>query len=255
ALNSGGGLYNYIVSNQTLELSNVTFDNCSAVNGGAIYSNINAGGKLIIENSCKLSQCKATLGNGGGIFVYINFASQFEFEIIDTIIEYCEAKSDTSYDIPPTGYGGGIFLFGPGDYDPSSQRLDLKGMKIYNNSASSGGQSLYVVMTKVEEWCKYGGEGEYVKGNYSDGISNKNELQGIAKDQSSFNTLYPQEIQAQQNHLQYFWTSQIASLISVGVILNVSNTDAPLQFSIKGRGMIQDKLCVKLIEIESKTSV
>ncbi|KAA6355395.1 MAG: hypothetical protein EZS28_049078 [Streblomastix strix] len=128
-------------------------------------------------------------------------------------------------------------------------------MKIYQNTAEIAGQSLYVVMNKLQEWCRTGTQGQYVKGNYSDTLSNSNEIEGIAKDQSSFNTLYPQEIQAQQNHLQYFWTSQIASLISVGVILNVSNTDAPLQFSIKGRGMIQDKLCVKLIEIGSKTSV
>ncbi|KAA6371190.1 MAG: putative NEK protein kinase, partial [Streblomastix strix] len=153
------------------------------------------------------------------------------------------------------GYGGGIFITGDGNYDPSTKRLDLSGMQILDNSAEKSGQSLYVVMNKLKDWCQYGLSGEYVKGNYSDTLSNTNETEGIAKDQSSFNTLYPQEIQAQQNHLQYLWTTQIASLISVGVALNVSNTDAPLQFSIKGRGMIQEKLCVKLIEIGSKTSI
>jgi hypothetical protein len=37
-------------------------------------------------------------------------------------------------------------------------------------------------MTKVVEWCKKGTAGEYVKGNYSDGITNKNELFGIPVD-------------------------------------------------------------------------
>ncbi|KAA6380443.1 MAG: hypothetical protein EZS28_024031 [Streblomastix strix] len=202
----GGGLYCYIGSNQSVKFRDLTFDNCSAVNGGAIYSNINAGGKLIIENSCKLSQCKATLGNGGGIFVYINnFTSQFEFKINNSIISECEAKSDTSYDIPPTGYGGGIFLFGSGEYDQLTQSIDLRGMKIYNNSADKAGQSLYVVMTKVEEWCKYGGEGEYVKGNYSDGISNKNELQGIPVNLQVFNQYSTQNISSQQKYLEDYW--------------------------------------------------
>jgi hypothetical protein len=56
----------------------------------------------------------------------------------------------------------------------------LKGLNIIGNIASKYGQSLYVAMTKVKEWCRYGDSGEYVKGNYTDGISNVNELEGIA---------------------------------------------------------------------------
>ncbi|KAA6365142.1 MAG: hypothetical protein EZS28_039331, partial [Streblomastix strix] len=245
----------------TATLYGCQFNNISCIGdsngrgGSSIYMENQHGSKLIIDDSCQFYKCIIDKGNGGAIYIDIDFDSEFEFKIANATIRECEAKSDTSKDLPPTGYGGGIFLTGSGDYDPSTKRLDLSGMQILDNSAEKSGQSLYVVMTKLQEWCRTGTQGQYVKGNYSDTLSNSNEIEGIPKDQSSFNTLNPQEIQAQQNHLQYFWTSQIASLISVGVILNVSNTDAPLQFSIKGRGMIQDKLCVKLIEIGSKTSV
>ncbi|KAA6344035.1 MAG: hypothetical protein EZS28_052265, partial [Streblomastix strix] len=75
----------------------------------------------------------------------------------------CQTKSDTSKDLPPTGYGGGIFLTGNGEYNPSTKRLNLKGMKIYGNSADKAGQSLYVAMTQLAEWCRTGIAGEYVK--------------------------------------------------------------------------------------------
>jgi hypothetical protein len=75
-----------------------------------------------------------------------------------------------------TGFGGGIFIGINGSRGPASMSLDLKGMKIYNNSASSGGQSLFVVMDKLKDWCEYGLLGEYVKGNYSDTDSNENDL-------------------------------------------------------------------------------
>jgi hypothetical protein len=35
-------------------------------------------------------------------------------------------------------------------------------------------------MTNVVEWCKYGTDGEYVKGNYSDAYSNLSDIEGIA---------------------------------------------------------------------------
>ncbi|KAA6381389.1 MAG: hypothetical protein EZS28_023084, partial [Streblomastix strix] len=250
------GQFPFTVALNTCEFNNINSVGDSNSRGGsAIYMENNNGIQLHIDESCQFYKCITDKGNGGAIYVETDFTSEFEFKINSATIKECQIKADTTKDLPPTGYGGGIFLIGSGDYDPSTNRLDLTGMNITGNTAEKAGQSLYVVMTKLQEWCRTGTQGQYVKGNYSDTLSNTNEIEGIAKDQSSFNTLYPQEIQAQQNHLQYFWTSQIASLISVGVILNVSNTDAPLQFSIKGRGMIQDKLCVKLIEIESKTSV
>ncbi|KAA6385034.1 MAG: putative NEK protein kinase [Streblomastix strix] len=201
---NGGGIFISVISEISVELSNISFNNCSAVNGGGIYSNINAGGKLIFKDSCKFSQCKASSGNGGGMYIDIDFASQFEFKIIDALIKQCQAQSDSSYSYP-TGYGGGIFLTGNGDYNPLTLRLDLKGMQIYNNIASKGGQSLYVVMTKVAEWCRYGISGKYVKGNYSDGISIKIVLQGIPVNSSTFNSYTLTQITSQQNYLEDYW--------------------------------------------------
>ncbi|KAA6396813.1 MAG: putative AGC family protein kinase, partial [Streblomastix strix] len=92
------------------------------------------------------------------------------------------------------------------------------------------------------------GEGINVKGNYSDTLSNLNDLEGVIMESSKFSTLVLKEIQAQQYHLQYYWTTQIASLTSVEVSLNISNTNLPLQFTINGHGMIQEKLNVKIVQ-------
>ncbi|KAA6394240.1 MAG: hypothetical protein EZS28_010231 [Streblomastix strix] len=78
----------------------------------------------------------------------------------------CKAQSDTSNDIPPTGYGGGIFLTGNGDYDSLSMMLDFRKMKIYRNAADNGGQSLYVAMIKLAEWNQYRIAEGYLIGNY-----------------------------------------------------------------------------------------
>ncbi|KAA6373895.1 MAG: hypothetical protein EZS28_030577 [Streblomastix strix] len=133
-------------------LQSCTFTNCiSRTTGGAIQI-IQSGGQIEL-NEVIIKGCKAR--NGGGIYINIDFSQQFEFKVIDALIQECETKADPSSTYP-TGYGGGIFLIGSGDYDPSTKRLDLKGMKIYNNSADKGGQSLYVVMTNLIEWCKSG---------------------------------------------------------------------------------------------------
>ncbi|KAA6386019.1 MAG: hypothetical protein EZS28_018454, partial [Streblomastix strix] len=209
----GGAIYS-VISGGSVELSGVTFEGCQGINGGGIYSNINTGGKLIMKDSCKFSQCKATSGNGGAIYIDIDFDSEFEFKINDATIRECEAVADISEipptglsEIPPTGYGGGIFLTGTGDYDPLTERLNLKGMKIYRNKVDQNGQSMYVVMSKLAEWCNQGTAGQYVKGNYTDGISNKNELQGIPVDSINFIALPKDLIQLAQKPLEYYWAN------------------------------------------------
>ncbi|KAA6381943.1 MAG: hypothetical protein EZS28_022529, partial [Streblomastix strix] len=187
------------------------FNNISSIGdsngrgGSAIYMENKHGSKVIIEESCQFYECIIEKGNGGAIYIEIDFTSQFEFKISDALIQECQTKSDTTKDLPPTGYGGGIFLTGNGEYDPSTKRLDLKGMKIYGNSADKSGQSLYVAMIKLAEWCRNGNAGEYVKGNYSDGISNQNELQGIQDDQTTFKYYSSILINEHQNQLDEFW--------------------------------------------------
>ncbi|KAA6384424.1 MAG: hypothetical protein EZS28_020049, partial [Streblomastix strix] len=205
----------------TSTIKGCQFNNISSIGdsngrgGSAIYMENKYGSKLIIEESCQFYKCIIDKGNGGAIYIDIDFTSQFEFKINNSIIQECETKSDISKDLPPTGYGGGIFLTGSGDYDPSTLRLNLKGMKIYNNTADTSGQSLYVAMTKLAEWCRTGTSGEYVKGNYTDGITNVNELEGVSINQSSFKVLSVAQIQNQQRSLEYYWSISSLSIYHV----------------------------------------
>ncbi|KAA6354184.1 MAG: hypothetical protein EZS28_050289, partial [Streblomastix strix] len=139
--------------------------------GSAIYMENKHGSKLVIDDSCQFYKCITDKANGGAIYVDIDFTFEFEFKINSATVKECQIKIDTSKDLPPTGYGGGIFITGDGNYDPSTLRLDLSGMEILDNSAEKSGQSLYVVMNKLKDWCQYGLSGEYVKGNYSDTLS------------------------------------------------------------------------------------
>ncbi|KAA6357121.1 MAG: hypothetical protein EZS28_047352, partial [Streblomastix strix] len=97
--------------------------------GSAIYMENKHGSKLIIDDNCEFYKCNIDKGNGGAIYIDIDFTSEFEFKIKDALIQDCEAKADPDKSYP-TGYGGGMFLTGSGDYDPSTLRLDLKGMRI-----------------------------------------------------------------------------------------------------------------------------
>ncbi|KAA6389189.1 MAG: hypothetical protein EZS28_015286 [Streblomastix strix] len=84
-------------------------------------------------------------------------------EINDALIQDCQAL--TSSNPESTGYGGGIFIGVGGIFIPSTQKLDLKGMKIYGNSASKAGQSLYAVMSELKDWCEYGLDSDTSLGN------------------------------------------------------------------------------------------
>ncbi|KAA6387066.1 MAG: putative AUR protein kinase [Streblomastix strix] len=228
----GTQIQNYQLSNQKKQPGDG--------NGAAINADIKLGSKLIIKDSCQFYKCISNNGNGGAIYVDIDFASQFEFIINDATIQGCQVKAKATLDYP-TGYGGGIFLTGSGEYDPSTQSIDLKGMKIYNNVADNGGQSLYVAMTQIAEWCKYGIFGEYIKGNYSDQKSDFNELQGISVDRDSFNKLSSEQIIQDQLFLQYQWRI-LAILTNARIILNVTIEQQPLRFVIEGSKMIQGYL-------------
>ncbi|KAA6397596.1 MAG: hypothetical protein EZS28_006879 [Streblomastix strix] len=189
---SGSAINAELNSGSIMNISqSCTFTNCiSGTTGGAIQI-ILSGGQVDL-NEVIIKGCKAR--NGGGIYINIDFSDQFEFKINNTVVQECETKADPSSTYP-TGYGGGIFLIGSGDYDLSTKGLDLKGMKIYNNSADKGGQSLYVVMTNLIEWCKSGIAGEYVKGNYSDRFSNFEDIEGISVNSTTFDTLSLEQIQ------------------------------------------------------------
>ncbi|KAA6309499.1 MAG: hypothetical protein EZS28_056499, partial [Streblomastix strix] len=156
---------NNINSTITASISNCSFKNINAKadsngrGGSAIFAQQRYYSQLIIDNNCQFIQCINNKGNGGAIYIDIDFNSLFQFKINDALIKDCQATADTTLDYP-TGYGGGIFLTGSGDYDVSSPKFDLSGMKILGNTADKGGQSIYIIMSELQELCRIGTAGE-----------------------------------------------------------------------------------------------
>ncbi|KAA6374462.1 MAG: hypothetical protein EZS28_030010, partial [Streblomastix strix] len=224
-----------------------SFINCiSGTNGGGIYSTISGGS--IELNEITINECSAP--NGGAIYVNIDFTTQFTFVVIDSLFFNCKAKVNSSLQYFESGFGAGIFVAGRGNYDILSNALDLRGMKFYNNSADKSGQTLFVVMSSLQDLCKKD-EGKYVKGNYSDTQSIVGELEGISIDYTIFISQTQDQIEQQQHHLQYYW-SNIVTLTKVNATLNTSNTE-PLRFVLEGQNMISGQLSVKIVELRLKT--
>ncbi|KAA6374883.1 MAG: hypothetical protein EZS28_029590, partial [Streblomastix strix] len=246
ALN-GGVIYS-VISEGSVELNKLTMIGCQSLSGGSVYALISNKGKLSIDESAEFGQCIAKRGNGGSLYVDIDYTTQSSFEIKDAVIHDCKAIADSANLLPPSGFGGGIFLVTQGNYNPNLNVLDLSGMRFNHNTASNGGQTLQTVMVQLDSWCKKGNEGQYAKGNYSDIESNLNELEGIAFIKSTFNTLYLQQIKSQQKYLQFFW-AKLGVLNSAQVVVNTSNTNQPLQFTLEGTNMIEGLLTVKFVEL------
>ncbi|KAA6376608.1 MAG: hypothetical protein EZS28_027865, partial [Streblomastix strix] len=271
---SGGGLFIESASNSTIQIDNFTFNKCSSGSGGGIFlslikdseqfinggqfincaASIYGGGisvsftnnsKLILDKLCEFNKCVCT-GCGGAIYANINYSLPFQFNISDTLIQECGAKADT-IQTSPTGYGGGIFLTGTGDYDPSTESLDFRGMNINGNFADCGGQSLYVVMPNIIELCESGLIKEYIRGNYSDQYSDYEEIEGISADQITFNSLSLESVQQQQAPLQQYWV-YISILTKVTATLNMSD-DNPLLIKLEGYNMIEGQFTVKIVEL------
>ncbi|KAA6374242.1 MAG: hypothetical protein EZS28_030231 [Streblomastix strix] len=249
---SGGGIYCLISNNGQIQIKNIKLRNCNSQrSGGGIYAIIESGSQLTLDNTCELYQCESH-GNGGGIYIMIDSTTQSSFIIKDAYIHECKSITNTSLSYPESGFGGGLFIGCNGDYNPSTELIDLHGMKIYNNSADKYGQSLYIAMRQVIEFCQYGIFGEYVKGNYSDGMSNENELLGIPMDLNTFNSSSPQTIEQQQQPLEPWWRI-LGILKSAQVVMNISNPNGKLIFHIEGKRMIPGYLNVKIFEFGDKT--
>ncbi|KAA6368584.1 MAG: hypothetical protein EZS28_035889 [Streblomastix strix] len=254
SLQNGGGMYCSISNFGQMIVNNMKLNNCySRRDGGGIYASIESEGQLILDKSCEFYQCESH-GNGGGIFAIIDSTTQCSFMIKDALIHQCTSLNSTnsSLSYPRSGFGGGLFLGVNGDYSPSTELIDLHGMKIYNNSADKGGQSLYIVMIKIEEFCKYGILGEYVKGNYSDTYSNEQELVGISIDFSTFNDSTSEIIEQQQQPLEFLWRI-LGILKSAQVVVNISNPNGKLIFHLEGSRMVPGYLNVKIFELRDKT--
>ncbi|KAA6388441.1 MAG: hypothetical protein EZS28_016031 [Streblomastix strix] len=243
---SGGGIFFSLVNDSEQFINGGQFINCAAsIYGGGISVSFTNNSKLILDKLCEFNKC-VCLGCGGAIYANINYSLPFQFNISNTLIQECEAKADT-IQTSPTGYGGGIFLTGTGDYDPSTESLDFRGMNINGNYADCGGQSLYIVMPNIIELCESGLIKEYIRGNYSDQYSDYEEIEGISTDQITFNSLSLESVQQQQAPLQQYWV-YIPILTKVTATLNVSD-DNPLQINLEGYNMIEGQFTVKIVEL------
>ncbi|KAA6383164.1 MAG: hypothetical protein EZS28_021309 [Streblomastix strix] len=98
-----------------------------------------------------------------------------------------------------------MFITGNGNYNPALERIDLEGMKIYNNSADKGGLSIFVAMSQLKELCYYGIDGQYIKGNYSDTDSDEQDLEGIQMQFAQFNSAQQNQIEQRTIHLEEYW--------------------------------------------------
>ncbi|KAA6378991.1 MAG: hypothetical protein EZS28_025482, partial [Streblomastix strix] len=234
SLQHGGGIYCPMPNKGKIQVNNTKFKNCNSErNGGGIYTTIQAEGQLILDNLCELSQCKSN-GNGGGIYATVDFTTQCTFIIKDAFIHDCKALNNTSLSYPESGFGGGIFLGGSKNYNPSSKLIDLHGMKINGNKADKFGNSLFVAIPKVVEWCQYGILGEYVKGNYSDSYSDESDLEGIPMNITTFNSSTSLTIEQQQQPLEHWWRI-LGILNRAQVVVNISNPNGKLLFHIEGQ--------------------
>ncbi|KAA6354180.1 MAG: hypothetical protein EZS28_050293, partial [Streblomastix strix] len=123
----GGAIYLKIQLGE-IELSEVTMNQCSAKNGGAIYSSLIEGSSMIIKDSSSFSECKSIAGNGGAMYIDIDLTSQSKFELIDTTCQSCQSKDSTppSSSTSPFGFGGAIFITAQGQYDPLKNGKALK---------------------------------------------------------------------------------------------------------------------------------
>ncbi|KAA6311070.1 MAG: hypothetical protein EZS28_056197, partial [Streblomastix strix] len=167
----------------TATIEGTQFNNISSTGevsgqgGSAIYAQIREDCSLIIDDSCEFNDCVIESGNGGAIYVDIDYSKNFQFKIKDATFRHNKALKHNSVEIPPSGYGGVIFLTGTGDYDVDSNQIDLSGMKSDSNIGDNGGNNIYIVMPQLEEFCQYD-EGSLVKGDYDDKLSNLSDVEG-----------------------------------------------------------------------------
>ncbi|KAA6383699.1 MAG: hypothetical protein EZS28_020775 [Streblomastix strix] len=142
AFNGSGGIF-FDLANSELQIFNVTVSECRTYygNGGGLYSNINRNSRIVLDQSCYFYECQSQ--NGG-----------------DALFQSCQASEELHNTNQSQGFGGGIFLTGSGDYEIQSYGLSLIGMKIVDNTADNGGNSLFLSISKVKQFCQFGIKGD-----------------------------------------------------------------------------------------------
>ncbi|KAA6366654.1 MAG: hypothetical protein EZS28_037819, partial [Streblomastix strix] len=115
----GGAIYLNINNQGQVTISNSSFNQCEAQNGGGIYASIQSGGGILtIDGECRFTQC-TTQRYGGGIFAWIEGENSKliigDGVIFDTYHVHSitvQAEMEFSFDNCSCKYlGGGLYVF------------------------------------------------------------------------------------------------------------------------------------------------
>ncbi|KAA6367544.1 MAG: hypothetical protein EZS28_036929, partial [Streblomastix strix] len=127
----------------------------------------------------QLNQRRSNNGNGGGIFIDIDFAIQSQISVQSATFTLCSATKQLNTPDIRSGYGSGIFLT-VNNWQSSNNGIDLSGASYINCEADQGDKGLFIVMNELQQLCRLGNPaGQYVRSNgYIDNISQKSLLMG-----------------------------------------------------------------------------
>ncbi|KAA6362920.1 MAG: hypothetical protein EZS28_041553, partial [Streblomastix strix] len=182
---NGGGIY-CIINSGEIEMNQVEISECSGLNGGGIYSSIDGTGKLTIKDSCSFTSCSSTDGNGGGIYIDIDFSTQSQISVQSSTFDSCFALNLINSNIHK-GYGSGIFISCI-NWDNINNGIDLSGSQYIDCGSDQGDKGLFIIMNELRELCRFEGQlGKYVRSiDYIDIISDLKILMGYRGSPNQF---------------------------------------------------------------------
>ncbi|KAA6382902.1 MAG: hypothetical protein EZS28_021571 [Streblomastix strix] len=200
---NGGGIY-CIINYGEIEIKQVTISDCSGLNGGGIYTQIDGTSKFTIKDSSSFTNCKSSDGNGGGIYVDIDFATQSQISVQSTTFDSCQALNPQISDIHK-GFGSGIFTSGI-NWDSINNGINLGQVEYINCEADQGDNGLFIVMNELRELCRLGNpRGLYVRSkDYTTDLSNISLLMGYRGSPNQFEFATSEDLKDKISELEYY---------------------------------------------------
>ncbi|KAA6398537.1 MAG: hypothetical protein EZS28_005937, partial [Streblomastix strix] len=200
---NGGGIY-CIISSGEIEMNQVSISGCSGYNGGGIYTSIEQSGKFIIKESSYFTNCRSTNGNGGGIYVNIDFTIQSQISVQSTSFDSCQALNPYISNIH-RGFGSSIFISGI-NWDSINNGINLGQVEYINCEADQGDNGLFIVMNELRELCRLGNpRGQYVRSkDYTTNLSNISLLMGYRGSPSQFESATSEDLKDKISELEYY---------------------------------------------------
>ncbi|KAA6383444.1 MAG: hypothetical protein EZS28_021029, partial [Streblomastix strix] len=200
---SGGGIY-AIISSGEIEMNQVIMNECSGLNGGGIYTQIDGTSKLTIKDSSSFTNCYSSDGNGGGIYIDIDFTIQSYISVQDTTFYSCQAFNPQIINIHK-GYGSGIFISGI-NWDNINNAINLGQVEYNNCKADQGDKGLFIVMNELRQLCRLGNpRGQYVRSkDYTTEISDISLLMGYRGSPNQFESATSVDLIDRISELEYY---------------------------------------------------